>query len=527
MNNKRSIVIILLALLLVLVTSVATVGASGGSLTIGLSTEPVSLDPGQGLYIAEQWLLMNIYDTLVRADQQNNLYPGLATSWEVSDDTMTFTFTLRDDVTFHDGTPFNAEAVKAYFDRVVAANDAAATATSILAGYQEATVDSDTQLTVSFDTPKPTFLVDLSRVWMGIPSPTAVEASGEDFARNPVGTGPFVFSEWVAQDHITLTANADYTWGAEFAANASAPLLDTVTFRFLPEGATRLTALQTGEVQVVEDPPALAVKPLLDAGTYVLQSFPAPGMPSHMMINTAKAPTDDILVRQAMIYSVNQEELTQVAFAGLQSPAYDVLSPSTFGYSEAAANLYRYDPDKAAALLDQAGWVDSNGDGIREKDGEPLKIVYPAIPAYEEAFMELLSAYLTDAGFSVDLTTMDDAGIFEFAAAGNQNIVNMGWTSRDPGVLNYVYNSANIDGGSAFTRFVDTKLDDDLNKAAVEVDDAQRAALYEDAQMIIMENALAIPLYNYDRVMALDPSVQGWTFDSEGYPLLYEVSLAE
>jgi peptide/nickel transport system substrate-binding protein len=126
----------------------------------------------------------------------------------------------------------------------------------------------------------------------------------------------------------------------------------------------------------------------------------------------------------------------------------------------------------------------------------------------------------------VDLTTMDDAGIFEFAAAGNQNIVNMGWTSRDPGVLSYVYNSANIEGGSAFTRFVDVRLDEVLNQAAVEVDEAQRAALYEEAQQIIMENALAIPLYNYDRVMALDSSVEGWMFDSEGYPLLYEVSLA-
>lgn len=513
--------------LLVLLALVPAASAQNDQLTIGLSTEPVSLDSAKGLYIAEQWLLMNLYDTLTRTDQTNALYQGLAESWTTNDERTEFTFVMRPDAVFHDGSPVNAEAVQAFFDRVAAAADPAATATSILAGYLGSTVNDDGSLTVSFDAPKPTFLSDVSRAWMGIPSPTAVEIQGDAFGQNPVGSGPFRFVEWVPQDHITLERNPDYAWGPEFATNPGAPLLAQVTFRFLPEAATRLTALQAGEVQAVEDPPGLATRPLLDAGAFTLATFPAPGMPSHMMINTAKAPTDDVRVRQAMIYAVNQEELVQVAFAGLASATHSVLSPSTFGFSQAAADLYRFDPERAAALLDEAGWVDSDGDGIRDRDGVNLSIAYPAIPAYEEAFMELLAAYLTQAGFEVNLTTMDDAGIFAFASEGNHNIVNMGWTSRDPSVLSYVYNSANIDGGSAFTRFVDANLDAALNDAVVAVDDAERAALYETAQMIIMENALAIPLYNYDRVMALDPRVQGWTYDAEGYPLLYEVSLAD
>lgn len=523
-TSPRRLIVLILAILLF---SVPVLQAqSGGTLRIGLATEPVSLDPAKGIFIAEQWLLMNLYDTLVRSDQDNTLYPGLATAWETNDDQTEFTFTLRDDVTFHDGTPFNAEAVKAYFDRVNEAADPTATATGILAGYSESVVNSDTSVTVRFAEPKPTFLSDLSRPWMGIPSPTAVESSGSDYGLQPVGTGPFAFVEWVPQDHITLQRYADYAWGPEFAANSGPALLDEVLFRFLPEGASRLTALQSGEIDVADEPPAFSVQSLLDSGEFVLQSFPAPGMPSHMMINAEKSPTDDIRVRQAMIHAVDQEQLVQVAFAGLQSPADNVLSPSTFGYNEDVANLYPFDPERAAALLEEAGWVDTDGDGIREKDGERLTVVYPASPAYEEAYMELLAAYLTQAGFDVQLMTMDDAGIFEFGVAGEHSIVNMGWTSKDPGVLSFVYHSSNIEGGSGFTRFVDAELDAALEQAATELDEAARAELYRQAQQIIMENALAIPLYNYDRVMVVRSAVQGWTFDSEGYPLLYEVSLA-
>jgi peptide/nickel transport system substrate-binding protein len=245
------------------------------------------------------------------------------------------------------------------------------------------------------------------------------------------------------------------------------------------------------------------------------------------MINVEKPPTDDIRVREAMIDAINQEELVQVAFSGLASPAYSVLSPSTWGYDEEAASLYRYDPDKAIALLEEAGWVDENGDGVRERDGETLTVVYPAIPAYEEAYMELVAGYLGDVGFNVELLTMDDAGVFEFGNAGNHNFLNMGWVSSDPAVLDVVYDSANIENGSAFTRFVDPELDQALTDAQSELDPDARKALYARAQEIIMENALAMPLYTYDQVYLLSSSVQGWQFNFEGYPLLYNITLAQ
>ncbi len=504
-------------------TASAEPAASGGTFTFGLATEPVSLDPADGVFIADHQVMLNIYDPLIWTDQNGELQPGLATAWDNNAEGTEFTFTLREDVVFHDGTPFNGDAVKAEFDRIPTLTDGFGASLQIMADYESTTVEGN-EITVTFASPKPEFLNDLSRMWMAIPSPTAVESMGDEFDRNPVGTGPFVFGEWAAQDHITLVRNDAYAWGRGFAGNDGPPLVDELVFRILPEASTRLSGFQTGELDAVEDPPFQQVASLVDAGSADLMSYQAPGMPSHMMLNTEKAPTDDPLVREAMIRAVNTDELSVAAFAGLQTPVSNVIAPTTFAYSADAASLYSYDVAAAGALLDEAGWVDSNGDGIREKDGVDLTVVYPASPDWEAPYMELFAAYLSAVGFSVDLQQLDDAGVFEVANAAEHNIVNMGWISSSPSVLGIVYHSANIEQGSSFTRFADPALDAAIDGAAGAVDPTERAAFYQETQDIIMSNALAIPLYTYDRVLLLQPAADGWQFDSEGYAWLTNIT---
>lgn len=496
---------------------------AGGTLTVGLSSEPISLDPGDGLFIAEHQVLMHVFDTLVRLTPEGALVPGLATEWSADDAGTSFTFTLRDDVTFHDGTPFDAEAVIAQFDRLAATTDGAGVAPGVLAGYEGATAEGTT-LEVTFSESKPELLRDLTRAWMGIPSPAAM-ADGTDPSREPVGSGPFVLEEWAAQDRMVLRRNDDYAWGAPELGHDGPPLVDELVIRFLPDPSSRMAAFETGEVDVIEEPQFLQVAGLVESGQAVLTSFQAPGMPTHMMLNTENPPTDDPVVREAMILAVDTAELVQTAFAGLQSPASNVLSPTTFGYSPEAAATYAPDPAAAIALLEEAGWVDEDGDGVREKDGQRLTLEYPASPDWEGAYMELLTAYLTAAGFEVNLTQMDDAGIFEVANAGEHHLVSMAWISGSPSVLPIVYHSDNIEQGSAFTRFRDDELDGLFDEAAVTVDDGQRSALYAQAQIIIMDNALAIPLYTLDRVMLLQPELSGFAFDAEGYAWLPGVAV--
>ncbi|HRE27585.1 MAG TPA: ABC transporter substrate-binding protein, partial [Anaerolineales bacterium] len=281
----------------------------------------------------------------------------------------------------------------------------------------------DYTVTITFGASYPLFLRDAARQWLSISSPAALEKYGADYGRNPVGTGPFRFVQWDAQSQIVLERNPDYNWGPEFAVHEGPALLEQVTFRILPEAATRLTAYETGEVQIVGEPPALDAIALAESGAAQIQNFAQPGVPAILMINAAKAPTDNVNVRQAMILAVNQEELAQTAFQNLGLPAYSVISPSTWGYDEGAASLYRYNPEEAARLLDEAGWVDANGDGVREKDGETLSVDWPDNPAWSEAFNELLIGYLTEAGFEVNYRSMDDGAAYEELLAGNYSLV--------------------------------------------------------------------------------------------------------
>lgn len=503
--------------------------AAGGTLTVGLGSEPETLDPGDAVYVQEQFVLINLFDSLLAMAPDASLHPGLAASWEVNDDYTEFTFKLREDVTFHDGTPLKADAVKASFDHIMSDAVLESGGKTLLTDHKYTGTDvvDDYTAVVKFGAPYPTFLRDAARQWLSISSPAALEKYGADYGRNPVGTGPFKFVKWDAQSQVVLERNPDYNWGPEFAAHQGPALLDEVVFRFLPEAATRMTAFETGEIMVASEPPALDAIAAEEAGKGTLATFAQPGIPAIMMINTDKAPTDDINVRKAMILALNDEEFVQTAFQKLGIPSYSVLSPTTWSYDEQAAGLYRYNPEEAARLLDEAGWKDSDGDGIRDKDGQKLTIDYITSPIWEEAFNELLAGYLTKAGFDVQMRAMDDAGIGSEAAAGNYNMLYMYWTRADPSPLRILFHSDNIDGGSAYTRLKNADLDAALADGDTQTDEAKRKEDYVTAQRIIMENAAVLPLFAINTSYLNAPAVENFSFDVEGYPWIYDISLAQ
>ncbi|MEI7845726.1 MAG: ABC transporter substrate-binding protein [Chloroflexota bacterium] len=512
-------------------TDVPAVSAdpSGGTLNLGLGSEPETLDPGDAVYVQEQFVLINLFDSLLSTAPDATLHPGLALSWTPNADYTEFAFKLRQDVKFHDGTPFTAQAVKASFDHIVSADVLESGGKTLLVDhkYTETTIADDFNVTVKFAASYPTFLRDAGRQWLSISSPAALTKYGKDYGRNPVGTGPFKFVKWDAQSQIVLERNPDYNWAPEFAAHKGAAYLDQVVFRILPEAATRLTALQTGELQVVSEPPALDAIDMAGSGQAVVKTFAQPGIPAIMMINTEAEPTNDLNVRKAMILSINQEELAQTAFKTLGLPSYSVLSPTTWSFDEKSASLYRFNLEEAGRLLDESGWKDTNADGIREKGGKNLTLDYITSPVWEEAFNELLSGYLQKAGFEVKMRAMDDAGIASEAAAAKYSFLYMYWTRADPSPLRILFHSSNIKGGSAYTRFSNPELDAALADGDTQTDENVRKQDYVTAQKIIMENALVLPLFTVNTVYLMLPSVQNFTFDLEGYPWIYDISLAK
>ena len=194
--KKRTVLAFGFSLLtVILATFSAFAQTPGGSLTIGLSIEPITLDPAGGLYIPEQFLIQQIYDSLIYADQDLNYAPGLATEWSVNEAGTEFTFKLRQDVKFHDGTAFNANAVKVSFDRASQGTTIAAAAPSALTDYIETQVVDDYTVVIKFSSPRATFLQDLTRPWLMIVSPAAIEEQGQDYGQHPVGTGPYMFKK--------------------------------------------------------------------------------------------------------------------------------------------------------------------------------------------------------------------------------------------------------------------------------------------------------------------------------------------
>ncbi len=499
----------------------------GATLRIGIGAEPETLDPGDAVMVQEQFVLINLFDSLLAMAPDASLHPALAVSWEPNADYSEFTFNLRTDVTFHDGTPFNAAAVKASFDHIMSDTVLESGGKTLLQdhSYVETIVVDDETVTVKFGASYPTFLRDAARQWLSISSPAALEKYGADYGRNPVGTGPFKFVRWESQTEIVVEANPDYAWAPEFAAHQGAAHLGQIVFRILPDAATRLTAIETGEVDVVADPPSLDALTLAESGKVEIKTFAQPGIPAIMMINTEKAPTNDLNVRKAMILALNQDELVATAFQSLGQPTYGVLSPTTWSYDAASASTYRYNLDEAKRLLEEAGWVDSNGDGIREKDGVNLTIDYPTSPVWEEAFNELLAGYLQLAGFEVTLRPMDDAGIVNELGAGNYSLMYIYWVRADPSPLRVLFHSENINGGAAYARFSNAELDAALADGDVQTDEAKRLQDYATAQKIIMDNALVLPMFTVNSVYLIAPNVKDFTFDLEGYPWLYDVSV--
>ncbi len=506
----------------------ATPDLSGGALSIGIGVEPETLDPGDAVYVQEQFILQSLFDSLLSISADGELHPGLATKWEPNADFSDFTFTLREDVKFHDGTAFKSDAVKASFDHIVSEDVLESGGKSLLQDhmYVETTAVDDYTVKVKFGASYPLFLRDAARQWLAISSPVALKKYGKDYGRNPVGTGPFKFVQWDAQSQIVIERNPDYKWAPKFAAHAGPAYLDKVTFRILPEAATRLTAFETGEILLASEPPALDAVALVEKGTAALQNFAQPGVPAILLINAAQAPTDDLNVRKAMILAVNQEELAQTAFQSLGLPASSVISPTTWGYDEKAASLYQFNLDQAKKLLEDAGWVDADGDGIREKKGETLTVDWPDNPAWSEAFNELVIGYLANAGIAVKYRSMDDGASYEELLAGNYTLVYMYWTRPDPSPLRNLFHSENGNGGGAWANFKNDELDTALADADTTIDTNARKDLYAKAQNIIMENALALPLFSVNTSFLVAPAVAQFSFDLEGNPQLYDIYLA-
>jgi peptide/nickel transport system substrate-binding protein len=502
-----------------------TTQTRGGKLIYGLTLAPSGIDPHVNASSELGIPLTSVYDTLVYQTADGNFVPGLATDWEISDNGLVYTFHLRQDVTFHDGTPFNAEAVKFNLNRIADPETKSQKAVFMLGSYDHCDVVDEYTAKVFFREPYAPFLDSLSQVYLGIASPTAVKKWGLDYQMHQVGTGPFMFKEYVPQDHLTLVHNPNYNWAPSIFEHQGPAFLDEVEFRFFVDPATRALALESGEAHVIGEIPPQDAARLETNPDFKIVPVPIPGQPLQGFLNTAKPPADDLRVRQALLYATDRRAIVQAIFREYSPVAWGPLSAVTWGYDEAVIGRYDYDPAQARALLDEAGWQDTDGDGIREKDGQPLAVeAYLMGWGFISEVATLLQAQWREVGVDFRSEEVAYPAALEAARLGKHNLILFNLAGSDPDLLHGFFRS---DANFNWAKINDPQLDALLDEGARVRQPDERREIYAEIQTRIMDQALIVPIRDYVNLNGMSAAVQGLRYDAQGwFPWLYEVWLA-
>jgi peptide/nickel transport system substrate-binding protein len=500
--------------------------ATDGRLAYGLTLVPTGIDPHVNASSELGIPLTSVYDTLVYlASDAGEFVPGLAERWDISEDGLTYTFHLRQDVAFHDGTPFNAEAVRFNLARITSDRLASQKARFMLGPFERTEVIDDYTIAIHLSEPYAPLLDSLSQVYLGMASPTAVERWGDQYQLHQVGTGPFVFAEYAPGDHLVLQRNPDYAWAPSVYEYDDAQISE-VEFRFFADPATRSPALETGEADVMgEIPPQDAARLGTDEG-FRIEAVPIPGLSLLLFINTERPPLDELEIREALLYATDRAAIVSAVFRDTSPVAYGPLAAATFAYEPRVSDTYPHDPARAEALLEGAGWIDSDGDGIRDRDGTPLVLdVYLMSWGYMPEIGQLLEAQWRKVGVAVNNRVVSYAEALALAGAGDHHLMPFTLSSSDPDILRQFFHS---EAGFNWSKVRDQDLDRWLEAAVRTSDRDERESLYSQIQLRVMDRALVVPIRDYVNLNGVSTRVQGLRFDAQGwFPWLVDVTLTQ
>lgn len=514
MKTRRLLALALAVLLL------AGAAAAQKTLTIVRPTDPVSLDPQLETTAPGSWVYSQILEPLITVNQQMELEPRLATSWEFVDPTR-LRFTLREGVTFHDGTPFNADAVKFTWERALRSDPPGRWAS--LAGPVEGVevVDEFTVDIVAKQAYAP-LLLTMTMPYTGIVSPTAVERLGDEFSRSPVGTGPFKFVEWRTNDRVVLEANDAYWRGR--------PMLDQIVFRTVPEEGARMLSLRTGEADMVLMPTPSELPALEADPDFIVEGAPGVGV-FYLAFNLDMPIVDDVRVRQAIAHAIDRELIVEAILEGGGVLATSVIGEPVFGYKDMRlTELYPYDPDRAVALLEEAGYTRGSDGLMRDANGEVLQL--KMLPSNgrstkDTEIASVIQEYLRQVGIDVQLDLFEWATTFTLMRGEElpYHLNSFAWytTTGDADYTMYSnYVSTQLPPASWNRwRYANADVDAWLNAARESLDANERVELYGRVQDQLAQDLPALPLYGSYEVAALSADVVGYV----AHPIQYILDL--
>jgi peptide/nickel transport system substrate-binding protein len=493
-------------------------------LTIGWAEPPDSLNPATTGARNVGPIMGNIFDTLVWLTPEFKITPHLATKWSISDDGKTYSFTLREDVTFHDGAPFDAAAVVANIAYITDKDTQSKVSLGLLGPCKSAAATAKYTVEIRCSTPYAPLLAQLGEPYLGMQSPKAIAQYGKDLGLHPTGSGPFAFVSYEPNQSVVLKRNEDYRWGPAEVAHTGPADIAQITFQIVPNSQARVSQFQSGQSQMMQQTPGVYWTAFQKTGQYTAIAIPISGMGIFAPINAGKFPTDDIAVRKAIMHAVDKKGVVQLAEAGVFPVSNTPLLKGMTGYDASLEDSYPYDPAKAEAILKDAGWTKPGE--FWEKGGQRLTLAISAIstvPSYP-LLAQAIQGYLRKAGMDAQVTQLAVPAWLAANIKGDMSLTPLQYAGVDPDALHFWFLPGEYFNWSHFTNEALTAL---LTKAQQETDREKRVALYQQAQKIIMDQAVIMPIrQNIDLVMT-SKKLTGVTYIGGGFEYLWAASLAD
>jgi peptide/nickel transport system substrate-binding protein len=497
-------------------------GKAGGTLKVSVSSDTGSLDLHAISHTNAQWLGRLIYDNLVYLDNYGQPTPWLAKSWEISADGKTYTFHLRDDVTFTDGVKFNAEAVRINLEHMRDPATKSPLAAAYIAPYLSGEVVDEYTFRAQLREAYTPFLDVLAQSWLAMESPKALTENPKGFGAAPVGSGPFVVESYTRQQGIKLVRRPDYHWSPDFIRHRGPALLDRVELDFVQEPLVRFSSLAAGQYDLTIDAPPQNAAAIRGDSRLAFDSRVRQGNPNRALaFNTTKFPFDDVRVRKAIALAMDREGIVRVTGFGEFQPKTDFLAENTRYYDPSYKEALKQNVPEANRLLDEAGWTGRDAEGVRtNKDGKHLSA--EVLINNTQTPSLVIIALQSDAkklGVELKLVQRPATELTDRRRSGDYQALGAGvWHTNTPDGLYIVYDSDEITSdkrvGQNISRLSDPELDKALAEARASQSDSDRRRLYSAAQKRLTELVPAIPLHENYTLTARKSDVKGVLYDT-------------
>lgn len=493
----------------------------GGEIKIAASTDAASLDLHSITHGNAQWLGRLIYDNLVYLDDKGRITPWLAKSWEMSPDGLTYTFHLRNDVTFSDGAKFDAAAVGVNLEHMRDPATKSPLAGAYIAPYLSGEVLDPYTFRAHLRKPYAPFLNVLAQSWLSMESPKAIKEHPKTLGDHPVGSGPYIVESYVRQQEIKLVRRKDYHWAPDFIRHQGPAHIERIDIDVVPEAFTRYTALASGQEALIFEAPLQNAASIRADRDLVFDSRMRTGIAMRgITFNTAQPPFDDIRVRRALALGVDRDALVRGIGFGEIAPKTDFLAANTAYYDPSFRNVLKYNPTEAARLLDAAGWTGRDSQGFRTKNGQRLAaaILTQDLPSITPLTVAIQSD-VKKLGFDLKIIQLPTAQLTDRRNQGDYQALSGGvWHTNTPDALYINFDSNEITNGGRIgqnsSRLKDAQLDDLLSRARQSSDPATLKDFYIRAQKRLVELAPAVPLFENNSVVAYRKSLHGLIFDT-------------